>query len=135
MIFEEKQCKFLARLRQKYAGNEEAYDTLMYLVLHDSPHAGGGDIRARVKRALAFCGTPEGEQLYQQVCDVARHTGASDGKTKDDDTTSSVASIYEYSHELAKAAKHRDGILSLNPGVVRPEDVAKQALSKFSKTI
>lgn len=119
-----KHCKFLNRLRQKYVGNEDAYDTLMLVALQDGdPNV---DVPARVKRALAFCATAEGEALYQQVCDLPKPKKRNE--------------IYDYSHEMAKAAQHKDGAalvsqMSLNKGMLRPEHAVMESLSRFRKTI
>jgi hypothetical protein len=114
-----KDLKCVHRLRKKYEDNETAYDALIYFLLTD-----GGkrtkDISSRIKEAVAFCRNKEGQSYYEQVVNVLE-------QKKDD--------IYDYSSAWAKAARHKDGLLSLGPDKVSPEMLAMQALSRFQKNL
>ena len=119
-----KDLKFLNKVRRKYVDREEAYDAILYYALTIRDQDVG--VEEKLKRAIQFYSTPAGDLVYRQVHD---HLSA---KAEPSDEGQE---IYEYSHELAKAAKHKDGILSVNPGVIPPEYFAVEALSRFNKRI
>lgn len=127
-----KQLRAVQRLRQKYRDNEAAYDALLYYLLTDGG-ARKRDLTERIKGAIAFCASSEGEAFYEAVLDHGSPKASSPQASKD--ALRDEEDIYEYSHEWAKAARHKDGMMSLKPGVVSPEFFAMQALSRFSKRI
>lgn len=114
-----KDLKTVQRLRKKYEENETAYDALIYFLITE-----GGtrtkDVSDRIKQAIAFCRGKEGQLYYGKVVDALE-------AQKDD--------IYDYSSSWAKAARHKDGLMSLGPAMVSPEVLAMQALSRFQKTL
>ena len=115
-----KEVKAVQRLRKKYEDNETAYDALIYFLITE-----GGkrteDVSSRIKQAIAFCRGKDGQSYYGKVVDVLEE------QKKDD--------IYNYSSSWAKAARHKDGLLSLGPDMVSPEVLAMQALSRFQKNL
>lgn len=116
----EKELKALHRLRKKYEDNEAAYDALMYFLITEGGTR-AADVSSRIKQAVAFCRDAEkGQAYYEQVVQVL-------DRKKDD--------IYDYSSSWAKAARHKDGLLSLGPDKVSPEALAMQALSRFQKKL
>lgn len=114
-----KELKAVQRLRKKYEDSETALDALIYFLLTE-----GGtrteDVSSRIKEAIAFCRNKEGQSYYEKVVGVLEHK-------KDD--------VYDYSSAWAKAARHKDGLLSLGPDKVSPEMLAMQALARFKKNL
>lgn len=131
MEIDPKQLKAVQRLRRRYKSNETAYDALVYYLLTDAG-AKAADVEARIKKAIEFCRSPEGEAFYQRVHD---HLGEKSGAETETPADGCEEDIYEYSHEWAKAARHKDGLMSLKPGVMSPEFFAMQALSRFHQRI
>ena len=75
------------------------------------------------------------DQIHVQKDQVDDHDDShknDDSHKYDDDD---MYEFYEYDHEKANAAKHKNGLRLLKPGHVSPEQIAVQALSVFRKTI
>lgn len=118
MQVQAEELRALKKLRQKYQDNEHAYDALIYHMLTQGGK-NAGTVSSMIKDAVAFCRGKEGESFYENVVDILE-------EPKDN--------IYDYSSAWAKAAKNKDGMLSLDPKVVAPEVLAMQTLSRFQKT-
>ena len=130
MDLHDKDLKFLHKLRQKYADNEEAFDAIMYYALIMAPENPKMGVQQKLKHAIKFFSTPAGDDLYGRVHESLQSVDKDKKGQQDDDRD-----IYEYSHELAKAARHKEGVLSLKPGVIPPEYFAVDALSRFNQRI
>ena len=114
-----KEIKYLKKLRIKYAGNEDAYDAIMYHMLTTTAPP-GMDIPQKLKRAVEFYTTPEGENAYAEL--------------HGEDKLPENQDIYDYSNDLAKAAQ-REGNTHFSKKIISPELLAAEALDRFSKTI
>lgn len=119
--FNFKDFKYLQKLRVKYAGNENAYDAVLYHMLTTSES--GVDISKKLKRAMEFYATPAGGKVYNQIL-----SGKVDGNREEDRDED----IYDYSNDLAKAAQ-REG--NFRKDVVSAELLAAEALQRFNNSI
>ena len=117
--------KYLQKLRVKYAGNENAYDAILYHMLTTTTEP-GLDIPQKLKRAMEFYTTSEGEKVYAQILSAAKVDEKVDGKRGEE------GDIYHYSNDLAKAAQ-REG--NFRKDIVTAEILAAEALQRFNNTI
>jgi hypothetical protein len=117
----------LQKLRVKYAGNENAYDAILYHILTTSEP--GLNIPEKLKCAIEFYTTHEGENVYTQIM-----SGKFDEKVREkvDGKREEEDNIYDYSNDLAKAAQ-REG--NFRKDVISPEILAAEALQRFKKSI
>lgn len=120
--FNLKGFKYLQKLRVKYAGNENAYDAILYHMLTTTTEP-GLDIPQKLKSAMEFYATSEGEKVYAQILSAKVDENV-DGKREGD--------IYHYSNDLAKAAQ-REG--DFRKDIVTAEILAAEALQRFNNTI
>lgn len=150
MELNKRQLDIVHRLRTTYTDdNGHAHDALIYYLLSDGgKHV--SDMGKKIKKAMAFYKSAKGERLYHQIID---HLSSSDQEQVQDQVQEQVQDqgqvqvqvqgqdqdqddIYDFSQEMAKAAKNKKGHLMLDPGSpALPEEIALQALSNFSKTI
>lgn len=150
--------KAVHRLRVKFEKHGPALDALLYYLLAQQYK----DLPAAIKRGHAYCESDAGAHFYGEVCRVLKKVGdddsdscssssssdcdsdsdsdstcsssSSDSCTETDDSSSACTEeIYDYSTEWAKAAKHRDGLLTMRQSFLSPEYSTLQALSRFSK--
>jgi hypothetical protein len=123
--FNFKDFKYLQKLRAKYAGNENAYDAILYHMLTTSES--DIDIPKKLKRAMEFYATPAGEKVYSQIL-----SGKVDGNREGDREEDREGDIYDYSNDLAKAAQRER---NFRKDVVSPEILAAEALQRFNNSI
>lgn len=121
-----KHFKSLQKLRVKYAGNEHAYDAILYHMLTTSSEP-GLNIPEKLKRAIEFYTTHEGENVYTQIL-----SGKVNEKVDEKVNRKREEDIYDYSNDLAKAAQ-REG--NFRKDVISPEILAAEALQRFNKSI
>lgn len=126
--FNIKDFHYLQKLRRKYQGKEYAYDAILYHMLLTTTTESPMDIPLKVKRAMRYYATSEGENVYRQM--VAPKVEERDDRERQ--AQDGVEDIYEYSHQLAKAAQ-RDG--NVKEGAISPEFLAAEALERFKNTI
>lgn len=160
MELNKRQLDVVHRLRCKYADtadNGHAHDALMYYLLSDGGKNVAG-IGKKIQKAMAFYKSVKGERFYHQLSDhlssrkdtkTRAHVDVDDVndiknddvndmkiKNNNDDDDHDDDDVYDFSPEMAKAAKKKNGHLLLKPGSVSsPEEIALEALSNFSKTI
>jgi len=126
-----KHFKCLKKLRTKYAGNENAYDAILYHMITTSEP--GLNIPEKLKCAIEFYTTHDGENVYTQMLSGKYSDKASDKANENvDSTREEEDNIYDYSNDLAKAAQ-REG--NFRKDVISPEILAAEALQRFNKTI
>ena len=125
-----KDLRFLNQVRRKYASAPIAYDAIVYHALHSKEP--GVDLSTKLRLAIQYYASPDGEARYQDVVAALEEPPL---PKEEEEEEEEGREIYEYSHELAKAAKHKEGLLSLEPGALPPEYFAVESLSKFKKTI
>lgn len=139
MELNKRQLDVVHRLRCTYAAdNGHAHDALIYYLLSDGgQHA--ADIGKKIKKAMTFYKSVKGERFYHQISDHLSREHQVQVSEKVPEKVPEKAQddeFYDYSREMAKAAKNKNGHLMLTPGSpVSPEKIALQALSNFSKTI
>jgi len=126
--FNTKDFHYLQKLRRKYQGKEDAYDAILYHMLTSTTTEPNADIPLKVKRAMQYYATREGENVYRQMLAPK----SEERVDRQPQRQEGVEDIYEYSHQLAKAAQ-RDG--NVKEGAISPEFLAAEALERFKNTI
>ncbi len=116
----------LGRLREKYCGNETAFDLLVYHMVTDGGRV--KDVESKLRTAMSFLSSDQGQEWYDNA--VAVHGGTPPTRPPSGGVVES-----DYSHEWAQAAQHKDGLMVLKPGMVSSEHFTLQALSSFSKRL